>query len=320
MQASYTVERQGVVVFEGLKDNKMDTYEHMKQAILKRLHLDTGEGRIYAAIKQTLNPNKESTDKLARNLECLLDRVTPGLPHEARDNIDDELFLAVFCDVDGMDERVHIRMKFLAVEQPNYATASGLFQYLKCCLHKIGVKTIDAEECKGLVGIGTDGYQHQYCLCWIKGVELAIKDALKSITFDLIDEMLLRMYYIYEKSSKKCRELENIITDLKQFMKFDDAGVHPVWVTHKLSVMKLIISKFGAYTSHLAALSEESSTKAADRAKLKGYLKKWLDAKYLLGCAFLMLDGWDDLIHYDVKYSHVIINVFISVLKINSQA
>ena len=86
MQASYTVERQGVVVFEGLKDNKMDTYEHMKQAILKRLHLDTGEGRIYAAIKQTLNPNKESTDKLARNLECLLDRVTPGLPHEARGN------------------------------------------------------------------------------------------------------------------------------------------------------------------------------------------------------------------------------------------
>ena len=52
--------------------------------------------------------------------------------------------------------------------------------------------------------------------------------------------------------------------------------------------MKRIISKFGAYTSHLVALSEESSTKAADRAKLKGYLKKWLDAKYLLGCAFFV--------------------------------
>ena len=65
--------------------------------------------------------------------------------------------------------------------------------------------------------------------------------------------------------------------------------------THKFSAMKRIISKFGAYTSHLAALSEESSTKAADRAKLKGYLKKWLDAKYLLGCAVLMLDDdWDD--------------------------
>jgi len=88
--------------------------------------------------------------------------------------------------------------------------------------------------------------------------------------------------------------MENIITDLKEFMKFDDAGIRPVrasgarWVTHKLSAMKPIISKFGAYTSHLAALSEDNSTKAADRAKLKGYLKTWLDAKYLLGCAFFV--------------------------------
>ena len=227
-------------------------------------------------------------------------------------NIDDELFLAVYCDVDGMDERVHTRMKFLAVERPNDATASGLFQCLQCCLHKIGVKAIDAEECKRLVGIGTDGTNTNIASAGLKGlvesqvpwvfwmwclahrVELAIKDALKSTTFDLIDEMLLRMYYIYEKSPKKCRELENIITDLKEFMKFDDAGIRPVrasgtrWVTHKLSAMKRIISKFGAYTSHLVALSEDSSTKAADRAKLKGYLKKWLDAKYLLGCAFFV--------------------------------
>eukprot|EP00731_Ephydatia_muelleri_P037327 Em0443g2a len=201
-------------------------------------------------------------------------------------NIDDELFLAVFCDVDGMDERVHTRMKFLAA--------------------------IDAEESKRLVGIGTDGTNTNIASAGLKGlvesqvpwvfwmwclahrVELAIKDALKSTTFDLIDEMLLRMYYIYEKSPKKCRELENIITDLKEFMKFDDAGIRPVrasgtrWVTHKLSAMKRIISKFGAYTSHLVALSEDSSTKAADRAKFKGYLKKWLDAKYLLGCAFFV--------------------------------
>ena len=38
----------------------------------------------------------------------------------------------------------------------------------------------------------------------------------------------------------------------------------------------------------IVALLEDSSTKAADRAKLKGYLKKWLDAKYLLGCAFFV--------------------------------
>ena len=48
--------------------------------------------------------------------------------------------------------------------------------------------------------------------------------------------------------------------------------------------MKRIVSKFGAYTSHLAALSEDRSVRPADRAKLKGYYSKWTDAKYLLGC------------------------------------
>ena len=48
--------------------------------------------------------------------------------------------------------------------------------------------------------------------------------------------------------------------------------------------MKRILSKFGAYTAHLATLSEDSTTRPADRAKLSGYLTKWVDAKYLLGC------------------------------------
>ena len=46
--------------------------------------------------------------------------------------------------------------------------------------------------------------------------------------------------------------------------------------------------KVWCVTSHLAVLSEDSLVKAADHAKLKGYHNKWLDAKYLLGCAFFV--------------------------------
>ncbi len=46
----------------------------------------------------------------------------------------------------------------------------------------------------------------------------------------------------------------------------------------------------GAYTNHIAALSQEA--KGSDKAKLQGYLKKWTDAKYLLGCAV-----FTDLLH-----------------------
>ena len=49
--------------------------------------------------------------------------------------------------------------------------------------------------------------------------------------------------------------------------------------------MRRVLSKYGAYTSHLTALSKDSSVKSADREKLKGYLRKRTNAKYLLGCA-----------------------------------
>lgn len=73
--------------------------------------------------------------------------------------------------------------------------------------------------------------------------------------------MLLRLYYIYEKSPKKCRELEDVVGELQKCVEFDSGGVQPVrasgsrWITHKLSAMKQVISKFAVYTHHLTTLS-----------------------------------------------------------------
>jgi len=66
-----------------------------------------------------------------------------------------------------------------------------------------------------------------------------------------------------------------IITDLKQCSSFNDNGTKPIragWVSHKINVMKHVLSKFSVYTNHIASLIEDSSTKAADKAKLKGYI------------------------------------------------
>jgi len=66
-----------------------------------------------------------------------------------------------------------------------------------------------------------------WCLAHI--LELKIKDALKGTYFDDIDDMLLRLYYIYEQLPKKCRELNDIVVDLQQFLTIsDDAGIKPV--------------------------------------------------------------------------------------------
>ena len=64
-------------------------------------------------------------------------------------------------------------------------------------------------------------------------------DALHGTVSDNIDEMLLRLYYSYEKSPNKFRELEEIINDLKCFL-FDDGKAKPIrasrsrWISHKL--------------------------------------------------------------------------------------
>ena len=52
--------------------------------------------------------------------------------------------------------------------------------------------------------------------------------------------------------------------------------------------MKRVLSKYGAYTSHIAALSEDPTVKSTDKAKLKGYYRQWINSKYLLGCALFV--------------------------------
>ena len=52
--------------------------------------------------------------------------------------------------------------------------------------------------------------------------------------------------------------------------------------------MKRLLSRYDAYTNHLAAMSEDPSFKPADRAKILGYYKMWTNAKYILGYATLV--------------------------------
>ena len=195
-------------------------------------------------------------------------------------NVDNELMMVCWCDTNGEDEKLHTRIGFLAIDRPTTTNAEGLYKSLMHGLQQLGIKEINKEECCRLIGIATDGALVNIASGGLKGLvekqvpwvywmwcmahrlELAIKDALKGTSFDLVDEMLLRLYFIYDKSPKKCRELEGIVNDLKDCFQFDDDGVRPLrasgsrWVCHKLNAMRRVLSKYGAYTSHLATLSD----------------------------------------------------------------
>jgi len=226
-------------------------------------------------------------------------------------NTENEMLFVMWCEVNDKDHTIYSRMTYLSMYTPLHTNAEGLFESLQQGLHCFGISHVTQECCSGLVGIATDGASSNIANNGLRGLveeklpwivwmwclahrtELAISNALSSTTcFQLIDEMLLRLYYLYQKSPKKCRELVNIIADLTEVYEItNQGGTRPIracgtrWVCHKVSAMKRVIAKYGAYTAHLCTLSEDSSVKSADRCKFIGYLNKWTDAKYLLGCA-----------------------------------
>ena len=94
-------------IYDSLQDEETDTYDHLKAAILKRLCPDTEEDRIVARerLSRRVLRKEESIDELARDLEKLLDRASPGLPVEIKDS---ELR---FYLINSLPEQISLQMK-----------------------------------------------------------------------------------------------------------------------------------------------------------------------------------------------------------------
>lgn len=82
---------------------------------------------------------------------------------------------------------------------------------------------------------------------------------------------------MYENSPKKCRELSDLMNDLKEVVfEFPEGGDHlPMrahgshWISYK---KKTFVDRYGAYLKHLAKLTEDNLIKSTDRQHLKSYL------------------------------------------------
>ena len=143
-------------------------------------------------------------------------------------NVEEELFLVLYFDPYSSDGLVYLRNVFLCVRQPSSANAEGLYECFGRTLSYMGIDVPHK-----LVGFGCDGtnvnmgeralkgllqaHKHWLVVCWCMAhrLELAIKDGLCGTFFSTIDEMLMRAYYLYAKSPKKCRDLEVVVEELK---------------------------------------------------------------------------------------------------------
>ena len=94
-------------VYDSLSDADTDTCEHLKVAILKRLCPDTEEDRLVARERLSRRHLRdgESVDELARDVEKLLEKASPGLPDELRES---ELR---FYLINALPDKVSLQLK-----------------------------------------------------------------------------------------------------------------------------------------------------------------------------------------------------------------
>jgi len=204
--------------------------------------------------------------------------------------------------------------RFFSLVSPEKADAGGFVKYLSQSLQPLGItdildeSVICAEGKPVLIGGGTDGAsvnvgEHNgmkgfmltacpwlvWSWCYAHHLELASKNALISSLFSDIDEMLLRLFYLYEKSPKKTRELEEVVKDLREVYEFPKGGNKPIrlqgsrWINHKCKALQRVVDRYGAYIGYLITLSKDSSVKADERDRIKGYLKTWATYSTIVG-------------------------------------
>ena len=235
--------------------------------------------------------------------------------------VENELFVIVFCKRDDTLQEIRTCARCFCVLEPTKADAHGLVECLSRALNSMGIENLLERECvlsacdlPVLVGCGSDGASVNlsdqngmrgklqaalpwlyWAWCYSHRLELACKDAFSSHLFHDIDDMLFRLYYLYEKSPRKCRELSDLINDLKEVFGFPEGGNLPMrahgsrWITYKRKTLQRVVDRYGAYLSHLATLTEDRSIKSTDRQRLKGYLLKWREALVLL-CTLMLFN------------------------------
>ncbi len=203
--------------------------------------------------------------------------------------------MILFCKIDNEIQEVKTCARYLCVIEPSKADANVLIVCLNQALACMGIDNVlTRENVLGiqnhpvLVGCGTDGAAVNvsdqngmrgklhaslpwlyWAWCYAHRLELASKDAFSSHLFKNIDELLLRLYYLYEKSPKRCRELSDLMDDLKEVYKLpEEGGSRPLrahgsrWISYKRKALQRFVDRYGVYLKHLENSQRTSLSRA----------------------------------------------------------
>ena len=109
-------------------------------------------------------------------------------------------------------------------------------------------------------------------------------ERVKNDNFNKIDEMLMKFYYLYEKSPKCLQELKCIADTWVKSVPKPSKSYGTLWIDHKVTSVKIMLENYGAYISYVELLSQ-TDLQALKRVELKGYLLKWKDPSIQISLA-----------------------------------
>ena len=212
--------------------------------------------------------------------------------------LEQEVLYVLFVSSDG-----YAKVKFFAIETPEHAHADGLKAMISESFERVGITefhlklvhfNVDGASVnmgihRGLgVKLKEDSSWLTVTHCFNHRLELAVKDTFSGTFFKEVDNMLLKLFYLYRKSPKRLREL-------KQFSEmYDESIPKPYksygtrWIFHKMKAMEIVLNHYGVFIKHLESLAQTDS-QALKRAELQGDAKKWSNAKYPIHLAIYLV-------------------------------
>ena len=124
--------------------------------------------------------------------------------------------------------------------------------------------------------------------CFNHRLELAIKVVFTTTTFYCnIDEILTKLYYLYQKSPKDLQQLRELNDAYKKSIPKPTKAYATRWVDFKFQAMERILGNYGPYMTHLEQLAH-SVSQPKKREEIKRYLNKWQDAGYAIHMAIFI--------------------------------
>ena len=227
--------------------------------------------------------------KKVHNISILVDGSTDS------SNTEKELIYILYLD----PVLVKPKIRFFSLKKLDHATSEGLLETIRNALKGHGIPSLKEH----IVGLGADGASINFGLrgglatlmknegidwlvpvqCESHKLELAIADALKSTTvFSDINEMIVKVYYLYKNSPKKMRQLKGLGESLEKSVSPPVKAQGTRWLEHKIRALSWISKNYGLLITHLGHMSEDTTYKSTDRAKFKGMYDKYRNAKFPL--------------------------------------